>query len=66
MYTSIASPIAGSITSVSFNPRMHENKRMLLAVGDSAGSVRLWQLPWGLAGDEVQSRAALETWLGTD
>jgi len=66
MYTSIASPVAGSITSVSFNPRMHEKKRMLLAVGDSAGSVRLWQLPWRLAGDEVQSRAALETWLGTD
>jgi len=26
----------------------------------------LWQLPWRLAGDEMQAKAALETWLGTD
>lgn len=65
-FTSVSSSISGSITSVSFNPRMHEKKRLLLAVCDSAGTVRLWQLPWRLAGDEMQAKAALETWLGTD
>ena len=61
--TSIASQALASITSVSFNPRMHESKQILLAVGDAAGTVRVWRLPWSLSGDEILAKAALERWL---
>jgi len=63
-----AGPAAGA-TALAFHPSAHAAepraaRRLLLAVGDAAGAVRLWRLPLALCGEGLPTRAALEALLG--
>lgn len=56
---SSSSASASATTSLLFNPR----QRRVVAVGDAAGRIRLWRLPWRLGQPEAKETSALQAFL---